>query len=296
MNKETRENLASKVNEFLKYETDKVLTWCSGCGNYAIQNAVIRALVLEEIPKKDIFMCFDIGCVGNGADKIEVMTLHGLHGRVISVGAGAALANNKMKVIAFAGDGGTFSEGVNHLIHAIRNNYPMVFVHHNNSNYGLTTGQASAVTRLGTKMNGTAGEVSVEPINTLELVLSLKPSFVARSFSGDVDQMTDVFRQALNHNGFAYVEILQSCPTYNKATPESWYADRVRQVENKPNYDISDIWEARKAVLDIDNEIYTGVLYKDDSRPSFFDTQAYREGEWPSLVDEVRHYPIEDLV
>ncbi len=292
MDKKTRDNLLAKTQEFLKYETDKVITWCSNCGNYGIQNSVIKALVLEGYAPKDVVMCFDIGCCGNGSDKINCYTIHGLHGRVISLGAGASVANKKMKVVSFGGDGGTFSEGVNHLVHAVRNDYPFLFVHHNNENYGLTVGQASATTKIGAKMNGTPDGVVVDPINTLQFVLSLNPSFVARGFSGDTDQMTEIFREALKHRGFAYVEILQVCPTYNKTTPDSWYMERVRKVEDLDGYDKKDIWGARKLVEDMEKDIWTGILYQDDKRKGFLDLQRSREGKKTELVEEVSSFDV----
>ena len=94
-------NLIKLSKEYLDYETDKIITWCGGCGNYAIQNALTRALVLEGYKRKDFLLCFDIGCNGNGSDKIESYTLHGLHGRVIPIATGCAIANPKMKVIPF---------------------------------------------------------------------------------------------------------------------------------------------------------------------------------------------------
>ncbi|MDA1061237.1 MAG: thiamine pyrophosphate-dependent enzyme [bacterium] len=296
MDKKTRDNLIAKSNDFLKYETDKVITWCSNCGNYGIQNAITRALVLEGFGRRDFMMCFDIGCSGNGSDKVEATTVHGLHGRVISLAAGAAVANQRMKVIAFAGDGATFSEGVNHLVHGVRNDYPMLFVHHNNENYGLTIGQASATTPCGAKMAGAPDGVVIDPINTLEFVLSLKPSFVARSFSGNVDHMTSVFREALKHKGFAYVEVLQACPTYNKTTPDAWYAQRVRYIEDLEGYDKGDIWAARKIVEDMEENIYCGVLYENASKRDFMSVQKSREGIKTELVDEVKHFDVTELM
>lgn len=296
MDKKTRDNLVAKAKEFLKYETDKVITWCSNCGNYGIQNAITRALVLEGMGRRDFLMCFDIGCSGNGADKIEAMTVHGLHGRVISMAAGAAVANRRVKVIAFAGDGATFSEGVNHLVHGVRNDYPMLFVHHNNENYGLTIGQASATTRCGAVMAGAPDGVVVDPINTLQFALSLNPSFVARVFSGDVDHMTAVFQAALKHKGFAYVEVLQACPTYNKLTPDAWYAERVRYVEQLKGYDRGDIWAARKIVEDMDREIYIGVLYENPEKKNFMDVQKNRQSVLTELVDEVDYFDVGELM
>lgn len=287
--------LGALSKNFLQFETDQVMTWCGDCGNYGIQNAIKRAMTLEGLGRKDVVFVFDVGCNGNGADKIEGYTIHGLHGRAISLGAGCALANKDIKVITSAGDGATFSEGPQHLIHAIRNNYPMVFVFHNNENYGLTTGQASALSPTGAKRNGTPGVVTIPPLNPLQFVLSLDPSFVARSFSGEVNQMTDVFRAALKHDGFAFVEILQACPTYNKETPDHWYAERVKDVAELKDYDKTDIWQARKIVENVGEEFYTGVLYENKERASFFETQEYRK-EWASLVDEVKPVDIGEFL
>lgn len=287
--------LAEKAQEFLKYETDKKITWCGNCGNYGIQNAITRALVLEGYTREDFVMCFDVGCNGNGSDKIEANTIHGLHGRVIPLGAGCSLANNKMKVIAAAGDGATFSEGVNHLVHAVRSNYNMIFIHHNNENYGLTTGQASALTRCGVRMNGTPDGVVIEPINSLDFVLTLNPSFVARGYSGDVGQMTDIFREALKHKGFAFVEVLQACPTYNRETPDEWYQSRVKDLEKKKKHDPSDIWAARKLVQDQDKDIYTGIIYRDENKKEFTELLENRKDKKTTLIEEVAHVDVSGL-
>src|SRR5688572_14663303 len=131
----------TKIND---YSTDNLFTWCSNCGNYGINAAIKRTLAEMEIKPKDTMLFFDIGCNGNGADKIGGYRFHGLHGRVIPASSGASLANRNLKVIASGGDGATLGEGVNHLIHAIRSNYDITFILHNNSNYGLTQGQASS--------------------------------------------------------------------------------------------------------------------------------------------------------
>jgi 2-oxoglutarate/2-oxoacid ferredoxin oxidoreductase subunit beta len=243
------------------YYSDNILTWCTGCGNYGILAALKRALVAEQIAPKDILLCFDIGCNGNGSDKLEGYRFHGLHGRVLPFAAGASLANPDIKVVASGGDGGTLSEGMNHLIQAVRNNYNITFLLHNNSNYALTTGQASATTRKGQFMSGSVGEVVLPPINPASLVLSLGGTFVARAFSGNVMKMTDIIRAGLKHPGFAFIEILQSCPTYNKATPHTWYQDKVYDVCDLKNYDCSNFIAAAKVAADMDNKLATGVLY-----------------------------------
>jgi 2-oxoglutarate ferredoxin oxidoreductase subunit beta len=290
------QELESKVKEYLAFESPNIHTWCSGCGNFGILNALVRALVLENIAPHECLICFDVGCNGNASDKINANTIHGLHGRVLSLAAGCAIGNHKLPVIAIGGDGATFSEGINHLVHAVRNNYNFVFICHNNSNYGLTTGQASATTRKGQVMNGTPGEVVVEPLNAAQIVLSLDPSFVARGFSGDVEYLTELIRQGLKHKGFAFIEVFQVCPTYNKATPQSWYWPRIKKVEEIPGYNNTDIWQARKIAVDLEEQIAVGLLYHNPNKLDFLSLQTNRQQRSTTLVEEVQHFPISGLL
>jgi len=290
------DELSKKFDKFLEYETPQKMTWCGGCGNYGILNALEYSFVLENIQPNQVLMCFDVGCNGNASDKIRCNTLHGLHGRVISLASGAALANTHMKVVATAGDGATFSEGINHLVHAIRNDYPITFIHHDNQNYGLTTGQASATTKKGFPMNASPDGVLGDPINPVDLVLSLNPSFVARTFSGDIEHMTSTFREALNHKGFSFVEVLQACPTYNKATPQEWYYDRIKYIENLKGYDNTDIWQARKIAADLEKDIYLGVIYKNKNSVDFMSRIESRKTVKTTLVEEVMIYHLDKFL
>lgn len=287
-------NLAAHKDRIAELETDNVITWCSGCGNFGILNAVMHALAVEEIGVQDAILCFDVGCNGNASHNINAYTIHGLHGRVLSLAAGITIADPRKKVIAFGGDGATFSEGVNHFVHSLRNNFPFVFIFHNNENYGLTTGQPSATTKCGAKMNSAPDGVTTQPINALQFALSLNPSFVARTYSGDVAHITEMVQAGLNHQGFAFIEVLQACPTYNKETPDEWYAERVRDVKHLEGYDPTDIWAARRLVEDLNETFYMGVLYKNEQVADFMSVQPHREGRAP-LVDEVRHVPISDM-
>ncbi len=287
--------LADRKNEYLAYEGHEVITWCAGCGNYGIQKALERAMVLEGVLPNNALFCYDIGCHGNGSDKIGkegIYTIHGLHGRVISVAAGAAVANPQMKVIAEGGDGGTMSEGINHLIHAVRSDYPMMFILHNNENYGLTTGQASACTRKERPMNGSPDGVASEPMNVCDFVLGLNPSFVARSFSGDIKHMTDTLRAGLQHKGFAFIEIMQVCPTYNRQTPQKWYLERTNYLKHTPKT----IESARKAAKDLTNKISYGILYQDKKLPNYMDRLANRNDIKTTPRDEVKRFNIKGLI
>ncbi len=292
---EDYKKLAELKKEYLAYEGSEVITWCSGCGNYGIQKAIERAVVLEGYKPKDVLFCYDIGCHGNGSDKMgktEVYTLHGLHGRVLPVAAGAAVSNPNVKVIAAGGDGGTMSEGINHLVHTIRNDYPMIFILHNNENYGLTTGQASSTTRRGLAMNGSPDGVMMEPLNCSEFALNLGASFVARVYSGDVKHMTKVLRAALNHKGFAFVEVMQVCPTYNKATPVEWYEERSAPLKSTPKTRS----DALKAARDMEKNMKLGVLYQDKKTVNFLDRLVNRKDVKSVPVDEVKRFNISELI
>lgn len=281
--------------QFGDYYSENIYTWCTNCGNYGIHAAIKRALVAQNIKPCQTLLCFDIGCNGNGSDKIGAYSFHGLHGRVIPFACGAAIANRKIKVVAFGGDGGTFSEGINHLIFAIRSNFNVMFVFHNNLNYGLTKGQASATTKRGVKMNSSPDGVTSDPINPMEFVLSLNPSFAARTFSGNIHHMTKIFEEGLSHNGFSFIEVLQSCPTFNHMTPHSWYQQRVKDITLMKKYDIHNLAAAQKIAKDLERQIAIGTLYKNKASLPFLKRQANRTRAKTELTEEVENYPTKKL-
>ncbi len=275
---------------------DIINWWCGGCGNYPIQNALKRALTLEHITKRDVVFCYDVGCSGNGSDKIEGYTIHGLHGRVLPLAAGVKIANHKLHVVAEAGDGATFSEGICHLAHAIRNDYPVVFLHHDNQNYALTTGQASALTPKGCKMNAAPEGAPVDSLNPIEVVLGFRPSFVAQTCSADIDHMTETIQAGLNHNGFAFINILQACPTYNKFITHEWYLEHIRPIEDDyPDYDPTDIRQARD-ICEIKNPLYLGQVYLNPKKESFLETVEHRVQTDAPLTEEVSHVDLSKVL
>lgn len=270
-----------------QWESENIFTWCTNCGNYGIHGAFKRAMVAEGLKPEQMLLCFDIGCHGNGSDKIRGYRLHGLHGRVIPLAAGAALANQRVPVVAFAGDGATMSEGIGHLVHAIRCNYDITFILHNNTNYGLTTGQASATTPEGVPMNSSPDGVSAPPLAPSHLALSLGGSFVARTFSGDVKHMTRIFQSALHHQGFSFVEVLQACPTYAKHSTHEWYLERIFDVQEDEAYDATSREQALSVSQDVSKRIATGILYQNTRIPPFSMLQQNRRERASELVDEV---------
>jgi 2-oxoglutarate ferredoxin oxidoreductase subunit beta len=285
------------VNTQMKdFSSKNLFTWCTNCGNYGINAAVKRALVNLDIKPCETVTCFDIGCNGNGSDKIGGYSIHGLHGRVIPLACGVTMANTKNTVIAFGGDGGTLGEGVGHLVHGIRGNYNITFVLHNNLNYGLTKGQASPTTKKEMKMNSSIDGPNSELLHPMRFALSLESTFAARTFSGDVNHMTSVLTEAIQHPGFSFVEVLQSCPTYNKQTPHEWYQERVYDINSVEGYDSSDRVQAIQVAEDITEKIAVGVLYQNTQSVPQIKRQANRVDFTTELIEETKEYSIENLL
>jgi 2-oxoglutarate ferredoxin oxidoreductase subunit beta len=187
-------------------------------------------------------------------------------------------------VLAFGGDGASFSEGVGHLVHAVRSNYPIVFVLHNNGNYGLTTGQASSLTWQDKKMNTSPNGIPEQTLPSMDFIFSLEPTFVARGFSGNIPQMTEILQAAMRHRGFAFVDFLQACPTYNYFATHSYLQERCYVPED---HDTSDFVKARELAVNTHEKIATGILYQNEEIPSFYERLVPRQGRSTHLVDEV---------
>ncbi len=276
------------------YHSENKCTWCDGCGDYGIWTATKRALVELGIQPWQVLLCYDVGCHGNGSDKLQGYRFHGLHGRVLPFAAGAKLANMKMPVVAFGGDGASFSEGVGHLVHAVRSNYPIAFVLHNNANYGLTTGQASSLTWQGQPMNTAPNGIAEQTLPSMDFIFSLQPTFVARGFSGNIGQMKEIFKAAIQHNGFAFVDILQACPTYNHFATHEYLTNKVYDA-NTEGHDPKNFEKARALAVNTSERIATGILYQDEQTPSFYDRLVPRQGVGTTCVEEVKLMDVSGL-
>jgi 2-oxoglutarate/2-oxoacid ferredoxin oxidoreductase subunit beta len=276
-----------------EYYSETKCTWCDGCGNYGIWTAVKYALVELGLHPWQVCLCHDIGCHGNGSDKIQGYRFHGLHGRVIPFAAGAKLANMKVPVIAFGGDGATFSEGVGHLVHALRSNYPITFVLHNNSDYALTTGQASSLTWQGQPMNTSPNGIPERTLASMDFIFSLQPTFVARGFSGDIKLMTRILKAAIQHRGFAFVDMLQACPTYNHFATHEHLLERYFDA-NADGHDPSDLQRAKTLAVQVQDRFACGILYQREDIPDFYERLAPRRGLETTCVEEVRKYDVSE--
>lgn len=272
------------------YHCSTQCTWCDGCGDYGIWTAIKRALIDLAIHPWQVLLCYDVGCHGNMSDKLLGYRFHGLHGRVIPFAAGAKLANPRVPVVVFGGDGASFSEGVGHLVHAIRSNYPLTFILHNNGNYGLTTGQASAMTWQNQPMNASPNGIPEHTLNSMDFIFALEPTFVARAFSGNIVHLTEVLKAAIEHQryGFAFVDVLQACPTYNHFATHEYLLERCYDCNAEGHDPHGDIMEARALAIDTSKRIACGILYQREDIPSFYERLVPRQGKTTVPVEEVK--------
>ncbi len=191
-------------------------TLCAGCGHDSITAAITRALWEVSMPPHMLAKMSGIGC-SSKTPTYFVSGAHGFnsaHGRMAAIATGANAANSELTYIGISGDGDSLSIGLGHLCHAIRRNVKMVYVIENNGVYGLTKGQFSASADVGSKSK--RGEANVmPPIDPVILSLSLGATFVARSFSGDKEQLVPILKAALSHRGFALIDVISPCVTFN---------------------------------------------------------------------------------
>ncbi|MBD3172754.1 2-oxoacid:ferredoxin oxidoreductase subunit beta [Candidatus Bathyarchaeota archaeon] len=245
------------------FDTPATNTWCPGCGNFAILMTVKQALAELEFPREDVVAVTGIGCHGKFTDYINVNGIHTIHGRVLPVATGIKVANPNLTVIGFAGDGDAFNIGMGHFSHAARRNVNLTYVVHDNLIYGLTTGQTSPTSKQGFVTKTTPrGELSVA-INPLTQALTSHASFVSRIFAGEPKHMKKVLTKAIEHDGFALVDVLQPCVTFNHVNTYQFYKERVYKLEDE-DHDSSN-WElAYTRSEEWGEQIPIGVFYIED--------------------------------
>lgn len=217
----------------LKLETNAPNTWCPGCGNFSILFAfkkAISSLIKEGVASENIVLSSGIGCSSKIVDYLNLNSFCSLHGRPLAVAEGIKIANPKLKVVVFAGDGGTYNEGISHLIHAAKRNIDLTILVHDNRCFALTTGQFTATSPQGFKGKSTPQGSSEEPFDPLQLMLASKASFIARGYSGKIDHLEKIILAAIKHPGFSFVNVLQPCVSFFNTT--NFYNQRVYEMKN----------------------------------------------------------------
>ena len=260
--------------EVKDYQSPVRPTWCKGCGDYGIWNSLKSALAELDLAPHEVLMVSGIGCGSKTPDYTHVNGLHTLHGRALPPATGARLANHEMKVICVHGDGDGYGMGLGHMMHAARRNIDIVDVVQNNRVYGLTKGQYSPTSPAGFVSKTSPGGAIDRPVNPWALALAAGATFIGRGFSVDLKHLIEILKKAIQHRGYALVDVLQPCVTFNRAYAYNYYQPRVYKVEEEPGYDPADRAAAWERAHEWGDRIPIGILYQAEGVPSYEDQVA----------------------
>ncbi|NEX14064.1 MAG: 2-oxoacid ferredoxin oxidoreductase [Prosthecochloris sp.] len=249
----------------------KDINWCPGCGNYKVLDAVKGALHELDIDRKNLVMVSGIGQAAKMPQYINAHMFNGLHGRALPVAMGVKLSNRNLVVIAESGDGCMYGEGGNHFLHAIRRNYDITVIIHDNMVYGLTKGQASPTSQMGMKTPVQVNGVMLEPFNPIAVALALDAPFIARASIGDTDETKEIIKQAIQFKGCSIVDVFQPCVIFNKQNTYQWFKENTCYLPE--DYDPADHKLAFEKAIETE-KLPLGVLYRQDGRELYEDLLA----------------------
>ncbi len=268
-------------------------TWCPGCGNFGILNALKRALIELDLKPHQVLMTSGIGQAGKLPHYTRCNVFNSLHGRPIPPAIGAKIANPELTVIAVSGDGDAYGEGGNHFIHAMRRNHDITYLVHNNQVYGLTKGQASPTSDAGF-VTKTTPYGAATPINPIALAIVAGASFVGRGFAGDVEHLSSLIKLGIAHKGFALIDILQPCVSFNYRNTFGWYRERVYRLAAETGYDPDNKTAALDKSLEWEERIPIGVIYRQEI-PTF-EEQLPALSKGPLVKQKIEPGQIEGLL
>ncbi len=255
------------------------IAWCPGCGNFPILKIVKEALADLEVEPSNLVLVSGIGQAAKIPHYFKTNVFNGLHGRALPAATAIKAANPALTVIAQSGDGDMYGEGGNHFIHTIRRNPNITNIVHNNMVYGLTKGQASPTSQTGFKTPVQVNGVFLEPFNPIAVAIALDASFVARALAGDVEQTKNVVKKAITHKGYALVDILQPCVTFNKLNTYQWFKGHTYYLED--SHDYCNRNEAFKKATE-EKKIPLGIFYLNSDKKTFEENIGiYQENQQP---------------
>jgi 2-oxoglutarate ferredoxin oxidoreductase subunit beta len=257
--------------ELRDYASPRRPTWCRGCGDFGIWNAIKRAFVELELAPHDVVIYTGIGCGSKLPDYMRVNGFTSIHGRPIPVAQGAHLANHGLNAIVAAGDGDTYGEGGNHIISALRRNADITIMVQNNRVYGLTKGQYSPTSPQGfpSKTSPPPEGAIDQPVNPIALALAAEATFIGRSWSGDMPHLIATVVAAIRHEGSALLDIFQPCVSFNRNYAYDYYRARVYKVDEEQGYDPTDRDVAWQKAHELGERIPIGVIYQVKDRPTY---------------------------
>lgn len=242
------------------------MAWCPGCGNFPILNIMKGVLAEMDIHPTEVVICSGIGQAAKTPHYLRVHYFNGLHGRALPPAIAIKTSNPKLTVIAESGDGDTYGEGGNHFLHTIRRNPDITNIVHNNMVYGLTKGQASPTSEKGMTTPVQTDGVVLEPFNPMAIAIASGATFVARAFSGDIPQAKEIVKMAIQHKGYALVDVFQPCVVFNKQNTFMWFKEHTYYLGSE--HDKRDKAKALSLALNTER-MAMGVLYQETGRPSY---------------------------
>jgi 2-oxoglutarate ferredoxin oxidoreductase subunit beta len=245
-------------------------TWCPGCGNFSILSAmrnVLAQLDGDGYPIENVVLVSGIGCHAKIVDYMNINSFYTIHGRTLPVATAIKLANPDLNVICFSGDGDSLAEGLDHLIFAAKRNIDITLILHDNRVYGLTTGQYTPTSPLGFKGKSTPLGSFEHPLNPPEIMLASGATYIARGYTHGIDLLQRLFKEAIMHKGFSFVDVLQVCVSYF-----NMYETYNKLAYEIKNNDIGSFDEAMKLIRSWN--------YEDTARPiplgKFYEIDAPR--------------------
>ncbi len=244
-----------------EYASKTKITWCPGCGDYGVLYALQTALGNLNIPHHKVMISSGIGCSSNLPHFINTYGFHGLHGRSLPFATGVKLANPELTVIATGGDGDGYGIGAGHFVHTCRRNINITYIVMNNQIYGLTTGQVSPTSLYGMRTKTTPTGNLENPVNPISVALAANATFVARGYTGSVDQLISLLQQALQHEGFALVDVISPCVTYNRDNTYTYFEKKIFDLQTE-NHDKKNLQQAISQALEWEERIPTGIFYQ----------------------------------
>lgn len=236
-------------------------TWCPGCGDYGIHAALKQALAEASLAPHQVLIIGGIGCGSKLPDYTHANGFMTLHGRTLPIATGARLGNHSLKVIAVHGDGDGMGLGMGHFVHTARRNLELVDLVQNNQIYGLTKGQYSPTSDSGFVTSTSPDGAFETPVNPIGLALAAGGTFLARGFAGDAKGLAAIIAKALQHKGYALVDILQPCVTFNRKNTYDWYRERVYDLA-ETDHDPSDRAAAWHKASEWGDRIPLGIIYQ----------------------------------
>lgn len=294
------------------YRVDHPIDWCAGCGDFGILSGLQQALARLGVPPHRAVMVGGIGCSGKTQYHVRAYGVHTLHGRLLPYATGIKLANPDLVVVGVGGDGDGMAIGAGHFVNAPRRNVDLTYILFHNEVYGLTKGQAAPTLPLGMQTKGIPEPNLQAGVNSLMLALASGFTWIGRGYAFDIKQLADLVRQAVEHPGLAYLDVLQPCPTYNNIHHKDWYAGKDRGGQSRlydvqqEGYDpVVPEGAGEEATLDILNRfvakahewgdrIPTGVLLENRGVSTFGERIAARNPGYAVAAPALRRIATDD--